>query len=64
MPFLHAGVVPAGGSLALPVVNAVQAPELGCGLPADQHVTGADVSVEKTFTVKELLIVDGETCCF
>lgn len=39
----------------------MQAPQLGCELPADQHVAGAHVPVEQTFTVKELLIVDGET---
>lgn len=61
MPFLHAGVVSPSGSLVLPGVNAVQAPELGCELPADQHVAGADVPVEETFAVKELLIVEGDT---
>lgn len=61
MPFLHAGVVSLSGSLVLPGVNAVQAPELGRQLPADQHAASADVPVEKTFAVKELLIVEGDT---
>lgn len=61
LPFLHAGVVSPGGSLVLPAVNAMQAPKLGREVPADQHVAGAHVPVEQTFTVKELLSVDGET---
>lgn len=59
LPLLHAGVVPASAPSALPGVDAVQPPQLGRELPADQHAAGAHVPVEKTFAVKELLTVGG-----